>query len=684
VTADAPCRPRSTPPKWTELTPLACDLVDPSSRAQLVGQVVDRVHSVLAYSDKPHQSEVDHNMSIHVDPATGLKTFDTRAAKASDKIAGKGYSVIEDEHLKVLPPQPAGASFNPEEKARYRDFKEARRGAADYMAMEGEFAKYLEDVYSAEPVPREALADECDILVVGAGFAGLLLWYKLSRAGFVDVRFCEKGGDVGGTWYWNRYPGIACDVESYSYLPLLEEMGYIPSRKFASGFEILEYCQSMAEQFHFYEHCLFHTTVDKTEWDEASGRWTVHTDRGDAMQARFVILANGILTTPKLARIEGMETFQGDAFHTSRWNYDVDLEGKVVGIIGTGATAVQAVPELAKVAKELYVFQRTPSTIDVRDQRETTPEERNTWATEPGWARARRARFAKISTGRSAIQANDDYLSGKVDDFKERKAHARPLSPAELMEKQLDTNFRIMEQIRARVDAIVEDPVTAAALKPYYPYGCKRPTFHDEYLPAFNLPHVHLVNTAPTGVTNIDERGVVHDGMEYPVDVLVYATGFQWMATSTFNMIKGRDGRSLSEKWQTEGTRTFLGLHSQGFPNLFILTGPQGGGGSFNFTDAIDIHADYVVWMLSTMRERGAAIVDVEKEPEEAYAEHCRVADISTAPLRDCLSYYNGHGDAAPGSLAYYGGRNWHKWRLEAQETMAPYVFGHIADVPVG
>jgi cyclohexanone monooxygenase len=433
----------------------------------------------------------------------------------------------------------------------------------------------------------------------------------------------------------------------------------------------------MAERFRFYEHCLFHTTVEKTEWDEATGRWTVHTDRGDAMRARFVILANGILTTPKLARIEGMETFQGEAFHTSRWNYNVDLEGKVVGIIGTGATAVQAVPELAKVVKELYVFQRTPSTIDVRDQRETTSEERETWAKEPGWARARRERFARISTGRSAIQANDDYLSGKVDDFKERKVHARPLSPSELMEKQLDTNFRIMEQIRARVDAIVEDPSTADALKPYYPYGCKRPTFHDEYLPAFNLPHVHLVDTAPTGVTTINARGVVHDGVEYPLDVLVYATGFQWMATSTFNMIKGRDGRSLSEKWRTEGTRTFLGLHSQGFPNLFIVTGPQGGGGTFNFTDAIDIHGDYVVWMLSTMRERGAMIVDVETEAEAAYAEHCRVADIATAPLRDCLSYYNGHGDAAPGSLAYYGGRGWHKWRLEAQETMAPYVFGH-------
>ena len=214
----------------------------------------------------------------------------------------------------------------------------------------------------------------------------------------------------------------------------------------------------MAERFDFYEHCLFHTTVEKTEWDETAGRWTVYTDRGDAMRARFVILANGILTTPKLARIEGMDTFQGEAFHTSRWNYDVDLEGKVVGIIGTGATAVQAIPELAKVVKELYVFQRTPSTIDVRDQRETTEEERETWAKEPGWARARRARFAKISTGRTAILANDDYLSGKVADFKERKVHERRLSPEELMSKQLDTNFRIMEQIRARVDAIVEDP----------------------------------------------------------------------------------------------------------------------------------------------------------------------------------------------------------------------------------
>ena len=215
-------------------------------------------------ADSPTTTTSHARPAVSIDPQTGRKIFNTRAAKASEKIAGKGYSVNAAEHLKELPPAPAGAVFNAEEQAKYREFKEIRRGAADYMAMEGEFSRYLEDVYSEPPIEREALDDECEILVIGAGFAGLLLWHKLSAAGFNDVRFCEKGGDVGGTWYWNRYPGIACDVESYSYLPLLEEMGYIPSMKFASGFEILEYCQAMADKFGFYDHCLFHTTVDAT------------------------------------------------------------------------------------------------------------------------------------------------------------------------------------------------------------------------------------------------------------------------------------------------------------------------------------------------------------------------------------------------------------------------------------
>ena len=616
------------------------------------------------------------NAPIRTDQITGLKLFSTRAAKATDRIAGKGYSAIDNAALKELPPPPPGARFNAEEQAKYRAFKEARRGAADYMAMEGEFARYLDDVYSAPPVERAPLTDRCEILVIGAGFAGLLLWHKLRERGFVDVRFCEKGGDVGGTWYWNRYPGIACDVESYSYLPLLEEMGYFPTMKFASGFEILEFCQMMAERSGFYDKCLFHTTVERTEWDEASSHWTVYTDRGDAMHARVVVLANGILTTPKLARIAGMESFKGQSFHTSRWDYNIDLTGKRVGIIGTGATAVQVIPEIAKVVKELYVFQRTPSTIDVRDQRATKSEEIEEWSRTPGWAKARRERLAMISAGRTALQANDDFLAGRITEYRPRKQHERPLSPDELLKKQLDTNFRIMEQIRARVDAVLKDPKTAAALKPYYPYGCKRPTFHDEFLPTFNLPHVKLVDTAPNGVREINARGVVHDGKEYPLDILIYATGFQWMATSTFNMIAGRGGRTLRDKWKDEGTKTFLGLHSQGFPNLLILSGPQGGGGQFNFIRTIDGHTDYVVWMLETMRKRGAGVVDVRKEPEIAYAAHCREVDIRTAAFRDCLSYYNGEGSAEPGSLAYYGGPDkWHELRKAAQETLEAYVF---------
>ena len=614
--------------------------------------------------------------AVRTDPETGLKVFNTRAAGTDAEVTCSGYAVVNDDGLKTLPPPPPGATFNADEQAKYRAFKEARRGAAEFRAMEGDFARYLEDVHSTNQIPRNPLTDTCEILVIGAGFAGLLLWYKLFKAGFTDVRFCEKGGDVGGTWYWNRYPGIACDVESYSYMPLLEEMDYIPTMKFASGFEIYEYCQNMAERFGFYERCLFHTTVDRTEWDEADGRWTVKTDRGDAIRARYVVLANGILTTPRLARIDGMESFKGESFHTSRWDYRVSLKGKRVGIIGTGATAIQVVPELAKVAGELYVFQRTPSSVDVRDQRATTPEEIEEWSRTPGWALARRARLSKITSGRLALQGHDDFLAGRVDDFKDHKIHNRKLTPEELIEKQLNTSFRIMEQIRGRVDAVVTDPTTALALKPYYPYGCKRPTFHDEYLPVFNEPHVTLVDTAPLGVREINEHGIVHDGVEYQLDVLIYATGFKWMGTSSFNMVKGRNGQTLTEKWRRHGTKTYLGIHSRGFPNLFIVSGPQGGGGQFNFIRVIDAHTDYVTWMMKTMRERGAGIVDVYAEPEETYAAHCREADIRTRPLRDCISYYNDEGNAEPGSLAYYGGpEKWHELRNAAQESLDAFIF---------
>ncbi|MDH4144726.1 MAG: NAD(P)/FAD-dependent oxidoreductase [Acidimicrobiia bacterium] len=613
--------------------------------------------------------------AVRIDAATGRKLFNTRAEKASERIAGKGYDVVDDPDKLALPAIKRGAVFDAEEQARYRQFNEVRKGTDDYMAMEGSFARYLEDHYSAAPVERDALSDECDIVVVGAGFAGLLLWYKLARAGFDDIRFCEKGGDVGGTWYWNRYPGIACDVESYSYFPLLEEMEYYPTMKFASGFEIFEYCQKMAEKFGFYDHCLFHTEVNAVEWDDADERWTIATNRGDAMRARFVMLANGVLTTPRLARIEGMERFAGESFHTARWDYDIDLRGKRIGVIGTGATAVQAIPELAKVAGQLYVFQRTPSTIDVRDQRATTPEQVEEWKHEPGWAKARRTRFAQL-IGRRALQANDDFLAGKVEAPGRRRVKEGPRpTREERIQSELQASFRIMEQIRDRIDAIIEDPKTAAALKPYYPYGCKRPTFHDEYLPTFNLPHVTLVDVAPLGVQLINERGVVHDGVQYDLDVLVYATGFDFMSRETLGHVRGVDGRTIAQKWQEEGTRTFLGLHSNGFPNLFIVAGPQGTGGSFNFTDAIEEHTDYVVWLLTTMRDAGHGVVDVREQDEASWSQHCAEADVASAPLRDCLSNFNGYGRAEPGALAYYGGKEAGRRRAWAKETLEPYVF---------
>jgi cyclohexanone monooxygenase len=592
--------------------------------------------------------------------------------------------VVADDELTTLPPRPDGAVFDPVEQAKYREFSESRRGAADYVGMEDEFGHYLSDLLSPRPVPRESLNDECDILIVGAGLAALMLWHGLAKAGFSDVRVCERGGDVGGTWYWNRYPGVACDVESYTYLPLLDETGYVPSMKFASGYEIFQYCQLVADQFEFYDHCLFHTNVERVEWDAADMTWRIFTDRGDAMRARVVILANGSLTTPKLARIKGMESFEGAWFHTSRWNYDVQLAGKRVGIIGTGATAVQVIPELAKVVDELYVFQRTPSTIDVRGQRETTLQEREMWSNDPGWSTTRRARYARFSAGRAAMRANDDFLAGNLPDLSEAKADG-PTDPVMALERQLDSNYRIMEQIRARVDALVKDPATAKALKPYYTYGCKRPTFHDEYLPTFNLPHVHLVDTAPVGVAEITPAGVVHDGVEYPLDVLIYATGFQWMATSTFRSVFGANQESLAEKWARRGTSTFLGLHSSGFPNLLIIGGPQAGGGGFNFTLGMEKHVRYVISLLGAMREKGADVVDVRQPDEDEYVEHCREVDIETERLRDCLSYYNADGTAEPGSLAYYGGPlRWDQRVSAATTSWAPYVFSARSDRVAG
>ena len=294
-------------------------------------------------------------------------------------------------------------------RAKYREERDKRlrsEGNAQYVGVTGEFAHFLEDPY-VSPVVREPRHDAVDVLVIGGGFAALLTGARLREAGFEDIRFVEKGGDFGGTWYWNRYPGAACDTEAYIYLPLLEETGYVPSEKYAKAPEILAHSRRIAEHYDLYRDALFQTQITELRWHEQDEHWIVSTDRGDRFSARFVCMANGPLNRPKLPGVPGIETFRGHRFHTSRWDYDYTggnsygnlhkLADKRVGIIGTGATAVQCVPHVGATAGHLYVFQRTPSSIDVRANRPTDPE----WVStlEPGWQRRRMENFSTLTGG---------------------------------------------------------------------------------------------------------------------------------------------------------------------------------------------------------------------------------------------------------------------------------------------
>ena len=475
--------------------------------------------------------------------------------------------------------------------------------------MAGGYAHYLEDPYVA-PIEREPLTDEVDVVIIGGGFGGLLAGARLRQAGVDDIRIIEKGGDFGGTWYWNRYPGAMCDVESYIYLPLLEEVGYVPKEKYTHAPEILDHSRAIGETFDLYRNACFQTEVTDLRWDDDDDRWVVHTNRGDAMRARFVCMASGPLHRPKLPGIPGIEEFKGHTFHTSRWDYDytggdsdgnlVGLKGKRVGIIGTGATAVQCVPHLGEAADQLYVFQRTPSSIDVRANRPTDPE----WAASlgPGWQKNRMDNFNTLVSGGFASEdlVNDGWtdIIGKLL-LMIQKGAAGEMTAESLARTMEMADFEKMEQIRSRVDELVADEQTAEALKPYYRQFCKRPCFHDEYLDTFNRPNVTLVDTNGKGVDRLTEHGIVANGVEYEIDCLIFATGFEVGTAFTRRAgceLYGRGGLSLSEKW-ADGTSTFHGMHVRGFPNLFIFSIVQSGF-SVNFPHMLDEQARHLAYIL--------------------------------------------------------------------------------------
>ncbi|MFZ0249393.1 MAG: NAD(P)/FAD-dependent oxidoreductase [Acidimicrobiales bacterium] len=551
------------------------------------------------------------------------------------------------------------ADFDPDalrEKYRIERDKRIRRdGNAQYVEVAGQFASYLDDPYT-EPVDRPPLVDDVTVAVIGGGFAGLITGARLTDAGVEDFRIIEKGGDFGGTWYWNRYPGAQCDVESYVYLPLLEETSYVPSEKYARAPEILEHCHRIARQYHLYERSCLSTEVTGIEWDDTRLRWIIMTNRGDRMSARFLVMGNGPLHRPKLPGIAGIDDFGGHAFHTSRWDYGYTggdsngrldgLADKRVGIIGTGATAVQVVPHVAASARELFVFQRTPSSVDVRANRPTDPA----WAAalQPGWQRERMENFTLLTSGGFAEQdlVNDgwtDILGRLVNRLRDQSPGAgRDL--AAIMEL---ADFEKMEQIRGRVDGVVEDAATAEALKPWYRQFCKRPCFHDEYLQAFNRPNVSLVDTDGRGVDAITSGGVVVDGREYAVDCLIYATGFEvgtgYARRAGYDVVGSR-GRSLSEHWK-DGIRSVHGMHVHGFPNMFVLGHAQGGF-TVNYPHLLEEASDHLCHVLRHAIDHDVTTVEATAEGEDRWlvqlAESAR--DIRAFQQQCTPGYYNNEG----------------------------------------
>ena len=540
-------------------------------------------------------------------------------------------------------------------------------GMSQYVEVAGPFHRFADDPWADPDFTRAARFDEVDVAIVGAGFGGLLTGARLRELGVERLCLIDKAADVGGTWYWNRYPGIACDVESYVYIPLLEELGYVPTEKYAKGPEILEHCRRIAERFDLYRDACLQTEVHEIRWSPDDSRWIISTNHGDAIRARFVSMANGYLQRPKLPGIPGIQTFGGHAFHTSRWDYDYTgadlskLADKRVGLIGTGATAVQCVPHLASAVKHLSVFQRTPSTVDVRANQPTDAG----WAQglDPGWQRRRIENFQVLTAGG---ECDEDLVGDAWTSITKLLVGQRGGAP-EL------ADFAKMEQIRARVDAIVEDPDTAEALKPWYGYFCKRPCFHDEYLQSFNRDNVDLVDTHGRGVELITESGVVVDGVEHRLDCLIFATGFEvgtdYCRRAGFEVV-GRDGVTLTDSWR-DGVHTLHGVHVRGFPNLFVLSIAQSGF-TVNFPYLLDVQATHVAWLMAWALANDVEALEVSRDAEAAWVDTVMARSAGSIDRAKACTpgYYNREGEynakTRQGSF-FYGGPT------EYAETLAAW-----------
>jgi cation diffusion facilitator CzcD-associated flavoprotein CzcO len=553
---------------------------------------------------------------------------------------------------------------------RDRRLVEGRSEIRD-LQRDANFSNYRDDPFTPR-IEREPVNDEVDVLIVGGGIAGVLAGANLRKAGIERIRIVDQAGGVGGTWYWNQYPGVMCDVESYMYIPMLEEFDYIPTRRYAWGEEILGHLQKIAQRYRLEEDALFHTGVTSAQWLEDEGQWLVKTDRGDEVRCRWYVLAVGILNLLKLPAIPGMEDFKGRSFHTARWDYEYTgggaheplhkLADKTVAVLGTGASGIQCVPPLVESAKHVYVFQRTPSAIGVRGNRPTDAEFGDRLG--PGWQQARMDNFQAIMLG---LPVEDDLVDDGWTHHFAAVNHPKVvegMTGVDIARRGEELDYTVMEEHRRRVEELVSDPVKADILKPYYRYICKRPCFHDEYLSAFNAPNITLVD-CPAGIERISEKGPVVDGVQYKVDCIVYGTGFEPEQTPLYRRagheVVGRDGVTLADKW-ADGPHSLFGMMTRGFPNMFIMPGPfQQSVVTVNYTQLAILGGEFVGRAIGSLQREGVDVFDVSAEAEEKWVQGIVDAYIDASRVMAACtpSRINNEGhpeDRSPLVGAYRGG----------------------------
>ena len=552
-------------------------------------------------------------------------------------------------------------------------------GADQYLELEGEFAEFYEiDPYTTVTA-RDPIVENAEVVILGGGFAGLLAGAYLKKAGVQGIRVIEMAGDFGGVWYWNRFPGIQCDNDAYCYIPMLEELGFMPSKKFADGAEIFQHCRNMGKHFGLYDGALFSTQVRELHWDDSAKRWRISTDRGDQIAARFVVMAQGSYNRPKLPGIPGIQEYReagGHVFHSARWDYDYTggdanggldkLADKRVALVGTGATGIQLVPHLGRDAKELFVFQRTPSSVDERANTPTDPD----WAAalQPGWQEERKRNFHNWSPFVGVVFGEPDLVCDFWTELG-RNLTARIAGSADptavtieqIMAFREEEDYKIMERLRRRIEAIVDDPDTAESLKPYYRFMCKRPCSSEQYLATFNRPNVTLVDVAESkGVERLTSRGIVANGIEYDVDCVIFASGFEISTEISrryaIDRIVGRDGLSLFEYWK-DRYQTLHGMTSRGFPNQFFMGFIQGGV-SANTTAMFEQQAQHIAYIVAEAQNRGATTVEPSKEGQDAWVATVRelAIDNSAFELSCTPGYYNNEGrGGAVGNGSFLG-----------------------------